>query len=159
MRLPPKLLFLSALACIAVSHLGRAAVPAACLVVQNGTGSVYGTVYDARSKLTWQQGVIAGGYTWAQASTQCQTLALNGGGWRLPSIMELQTIVDDSRINPSIDPVAFPATPGVLFWTSSAVSGSAGAADGTRDKWTVSFANGATRINLVTSSNLFRCVR
>src|SRR4051794_36761725 len=113
MKLPPKLPVFVALACVAMSQLGRAAVPPACYVAQNGT------VYDGRTKLTWQQSVDDGRYTWAAAASYCQTLSLSGGNWRLPSLPELETIVDDSRNTPSIDPVAFPGTPAEGFWTSS----------------------------------------
>ena len=39
--------------------------------------------------------------------------------WRLPTIKELESIVDFSRINPPIDPEYFPNSPTALFWTST----------------------------------------
>ena len=40
--------------------------------------------------------------------------------WRLPNPHELQSIVDDSRYDPSIDTTAFPGTPSSSrFWSSS----------------------------------------
>jgi hypothetical protein len=78
-----------------------------------------GTVYDTRTKLTWQQTVDVTGYTFADAATHCATLPLDGGGWRLPKASELRTIVDVMNYMPAIDPVAFPATPLGYFWTST----------------------------------------
>src|SRR5664279_4073220 len=65
-----------------------------------------GTVYDSKTKLTWQQVVPATGYIWAAAKTYCVGVgaSLGGTGWRLPTRNELLTIVDYSRTNPSIDP-------------------------------------------------------
>ena len=83
-----------------------------------------GTVYDTKTKLTWQQTVPSGTYTWAGAKTYCAGLNLGGTGWRLPTAKELQTIVDDSRTSPAIDTTAFPATPSDYFWSSSTSAGS-----------------------------------
>jgi hypothetical protein len=95
-----------------VTQGGRAAVPSGCYVPENGM------VYDRRTKLTWQL-AVNGSYAWDQPGPYCQALSLGGGGWRLPSAMELVSIVDYSRNNPSIDPVAFPGTPADLFWSST----------------------------------------
>jgi hypothetical protein len=74
--------------------------------------------------------------------------------------MELRTIVDFTRTNPSIDPAAFPGTPAEWFWTSSPYAGQYGYA------WGVSFFNGFPYIldNTGTLSDLtgpagVRCVR
>src|SRR5258706_11285535 len=60
------------------------------------------TVYDTQTKLTWQQAIPKSLYAWADAKTYCSALSLDGSGWRLPSINELQTLVDEST-NPAID--------------------------------------------------------
>lgn len=82
-----------------------------------------GTVYDTRTKLTWQQavqGISPAKITWANAKTYCATLSLAGMvGWRLPTIKELLSIVDQSLRGPSIDPNAFPSTPSGYFMSSS----------------------------------------
>lgn len=101
-----------------------------------------GTVYDTRTKLTWQRdlpdvypncsGTYAENYgtpgqacTWDAANAYCVTLALDGGGWRLPTHAELLTLVDPQNWNPAIDASAFPNTmqtsAGVRdrFWTST----------------------------------------
>jgi hypothetical protein len=95
--------------------------PAGQYVVAAG-GNVNGTVYDTKTKLTWQQTALSTKYTWASAKTYCAGVgtSLGGTGWRLPTIKELMTIVDYSQATgPMIDPNAFPGTPSAIFWSSS----------------------------------------
>jgi hypothetical protein len=95
-----------------------------------------GTVTDTKTGLVWQQTVSASTYTQFMAVSYCaaNTASLPGTGWRLPSYTELQTLVDDTRKFPSIDPTAFPSTPLEIFWSSSSyVPPNAGLA------WYVSF--------------------
>lgn len=85
------------------------------------------TATDAVSGLIWQRdgsgtrtGCIGVGNTcaWADAQAYCASLVLGGlSGWRLPGYRELSTIVDFTRVDPSIDPTAFPNTPKEWFWT------------------------------------------
>jgi formylglycine-generating enzyme required for sulfatase activity len=112
-----------------------------------------GTVYDTKTKLTWQQTVPSGTYTWAGAKAYCAGLNLGGSGWRLPTAKELQTIVDDSRTNPAIDPTAFPSTPSDYFWSSSPLAGSSSNA------WFVLFGYGSTDYYVVSFTYSVRCVR
>lgn len=90
-----------------------------------------GTVTDEDTHLTWQQEVVSSGgspcadgtggcYAWAAAKAYCQGLQLAGGGWRMPHVFELQTIVDEGRVRPAVDPTAFAATPVDLYWSSTA---------------------------------------
>jgi hypothetical protein len=115
-----------------------------------------GTVYDTKTKLTWQQDAPSTTYTWGDAKTYCAGVgaSLPGTGWRLPTIKELLTIVDDSRSNPSIDPTAFPATPANYFWSSSPW------ADSPSYAWNVHFNYGYPGYQAAVS-NMFhvRCVR
>jgi hypothetical protein len=119
----------------------------------NYTVNVDGTVRDNVTGLTWQRDVPASTYTWDQAKTYCASLSLAGTGWRLPSRIELVSLVDFTRYNPAIDTTAFPNTPSVWFWTSSAVAGSSGGA------WYVAFYNGYTYGTGVGSYSRVRCVR
>lgn len=50
--------------------------------------------------------------------------------WRMPTVKELETIVDPSRTNPAIDPTYFPNTIASTFWSGSAYAGSSNAAWG-----------------------------
>jgi hypothetical protein len=110
------------------------------------------TVLDAGTNLTWQRAVPAMRYGWQDATQYCAELDLTGGGWRLPSIGELQTLVDET-VNPSIDAAAFPMTPSEYFWSSSPVID-----DATR-AWTAFFTNGSTYSFAITALKNVRCVR
>jgi len=109
-----------------------------------------GLVLDGATGLTWQQAVAAGTYDQESAMTYCAGL---GTGWRLPSLTELQTIVDDTKVNPAIDGAAFPNTPATEFWTSSAYAGASGRA------WGVFSSFGYTYSADVTDTVRVRCVR
>jgi hypothetical protein len=111
-----------------------------------------GAVYDTQTKLSWQEVVSTSSYNWADATTYCSGLSLDGVGWRVPAIGELQTIVDEST-NPSVDGAAFPMTPSDYFWSASAV-----VEDPSR-AWTAFFANGSTYSFAVTKAESVRCVR
>jgi hypothetical protein len=99
-----------------------------------------GEVTDTQTGLIWQQGTSpATGITFADAPTYCSTLNLNGHAWRVPSLRELQTLVDESKTQaPAIDLTAFPGTPSTYFWTSNAFTGNPGNA------WIVDFTSGFT---------------
>jgi hypothetical protein len=111
-----------------------------------------GTVYDTQTKLTWQQVVPTPLYAWPDAKAYCSALSLEGTGWRLPSVGEFQTIVNDST-NPAVDGAAFPMTPSEYFWSSSPV------ADDPSRAWTCYFANGSTYKFATTKPRYVRCVR
>ena len=112
-----------------------------------------GTVYDTRTRLTWQQNVDPNTYTWAGATMYCKDLALAGGGWRLPSVKELVTLVDVGQKSPAIDRTFFPNTPSDYFWTSSPLAGDPSFA------WFVNFLNGYSSTSDVGNAFRVRCVR
>ena len=147
---------LGAIAIIAVTlpTSADASAPTGRYVVTSG-GTGNGTVYDTKTKLTWQQTVPSTAYTWANAKTYCAGVgaSLGGTGWRLPTLKELQTIVDYSQSNPSIDSTAFPSTPGNVFWSSSPLAGSSSNA------WSVDFGYGYTGNVVVSNPRYVRCVR
>jgi hypothetical protein len=113
-----------------------------------------GTVTDNVTGLMWQKVVPALVYSQPGAIAYCPTMVLGGhNDWRLPSIIELGSIVDFGQANPSIDATYFPATPADFFWSSSlyAASPSKG--------WLVSFLEGAMPRADATSLYSVRCVR
>ncbi|HVZ87004.1 MAG TPA: DUF1566 domain-containing protein [Polyangia bacterium] len=120
-----------------------------------------GTAYDTKTQLTWQREVPSVTYTWADAKTHCfgAGATLGGTGWRLPTMKELQTIVDERLTWPKIDPIAFPGTPGPApgapapdFWSSSLLAGSPSKA------WFVDFQDGYSSYVDVTNVYYVRCV-
>jgi hypothetical protein len=111
------------------------------------------TVSDTQTGLTWQRILDPGSYTRANAITVCGSLSLAGGGWRMPSIKELQTLIDTSRLDPSIDTTAFPNTPMTDFWAETGRAGS------TTDAWAVLFSDGYVLSHPVSELHRIRCVR
>jgi hypothetical protein len=134
-----------------------AAAPAGHYVVTAGSGTGNGTVYDTKSKLTWQQTVSSTTYAWAAAKTYCAGVgtSLGGTGWRLPTFKELYSILDLSQTTaPYFDPTAFPSVPATFFWSSTPTAGSPSHA------WGIDFSlNYPTKGDYVTSTNNVRCVR
>jgi hypothetical protein len=92
----------------------RATFPSGRYVISNGT------VYDTKTKLTWQQAAPTGTFLASDASTYCRNLgSIMPGTWRLPTIKELSTLVDYNagKVIP-IDVLAFPGgSPG--GWSST----------------------------------------
>ena len=69
-----------------------------------------GTVTDERTGLMWEQGLCPRRYTWADATkvriAELNVAALGGHtDWRLPTRAELVSLVDDTRLDPAIDPI------------------------------------------------------
>ena len=110
-----------------------------------------GTVVDTRAKLTWQRTVDAGTYAWAVATTYCGNSSLAGGGWRMPTIQELLTLVDPTKFNPAIDGKAFPSTPAEPFWSSTPKAGG--------NVWYVDMVSGASNNTATNKHYSVRCVR
>lgn len=116
--------------------------------------SANGTVTDKSTKLVWQQKVAPIPYSWSGARTYCASLAIAGGGWRVPSVKELATLVDfKATSSPTIDTTAFPDTPADFLWSSSPLAGSSTSA------WVVSFQDGSTHYRETDYTNPLRCVR
>jgi hypothetical protein len=128
--------------------VGRASAPAGRYTIANGT------VYDTKTKLTWQQAVPSSTYTQGGAASYCATLGLNGATWRLPTMKELLSIVDLSvpTPGPTIDATAFPGTPADYFWSSTPYAGIPGSA------WSALFYYGFTYGNDVSNTSYVRCV-
>jgi hypothetical protein len=112
-------------------------------------------VFDAATGLTWQRD-FAPGRPWSEAIAFCRNL---GSGWRLPSVTELQTIVDETQENPAIDRDAFPNTPKMdsYFWTSSRQVKPP--PPGGDFAWYVTFIHGHADTDPVTFQRYVRCVR
>jgi hypothetical protein len=117
-----------------------------------------GTVRDDVTCLVWQREVSEDAYAWADANAHCSSLPLAGGGWRLPSRIELVSLVDFTKAapGPTIDTTAFPDTPAEQFWSSSMVAATAG---GMSFAWYVYFLTGATADCELFVKSRVRCVR
>jgi len=131
--------------------------------------STAGIVVDRVSGLTWESSPSArmGGTpcpaatcsTALSATSYCAQGAFGGlSGWRVPTLLELESIVDFGVRNPAIATQAFPATPSSWFWTGTGIV--AGPPD-TRPVayWTIDFASGVTLNGSPNTSNGVRCVK
>ncbi len=116
--------------------------------------SVGRTVLDRVTGLMWQRSAHPGDMAFDDANATCNRLDLAGyKDWRLPSRIELVSILDLEQSQPSIDPVAFPLTPSDWFWTASI------AADDPNSAWYVYFYFGYPKTDDRSSHFAVRCVR
>jgi hypothetical protein len=87
-------------------------------------------VHDAATGLTWRrcvEGMVWTGTTCTgkprlfshEAALQWATAQSPKMNWRLPSMVELSTLVDRSRSPHGVNTQAFPANPASQFWTVS----------------------------------------
>ena len=112
------------------------------------------TALDKHTQLTWQRVPDSATRTWRQALEYCAQLPLDGGGWRLPSLKELVTIVDSTRREPAIDVRVFPLTKNERYWTGSEYLDSEDGA------YQVDFNDGGTWVKGTTEDQHYaRCVR
>jgi len=112
------------------------------------------SVFDKTTKLEWQRG-SGPTLNWYDAWEYCDDLNLrNKFDWRLPSVLELQSIVDYGSSNPAIDTATFPE-PQPRYWSSTTAASNPLVA-----RW-VGFSDGsyggATKAS--SSLNNVRCVR
>lgn len=116
--------------------------------------SIDGLVTDWMTGLMWHKAASGSTNTHASAMTYCKNSKVGlYTDWRLPTVIELVSLVDFTAVSPSIDASAFPGTASNLFWTSTVVAGRPSNA------WYVNFAQGNTSFLDVTVGNLVRCVR
>jgi hypothetical protein len=113
-----------------------------------------GTVTDSITGLMWQQTAVSGTRDWATAVAFCPTLNLGGQtDWRLPSAIELASLLDLGRTPPLINPTSFPSTASTSFWSATPSSAVAG------DAFYVGFNTGMTNHAAATTALGVRCVR
>jgi hypothetical protein len=108
-------------------------------------------VFDTQTGLVWQRVSSAATMFWADAQAYC------GGAWRVPSMKELQTLVDETRTGPAIDATAFAdvsAASGYDYWSSSPVAGLSVVA-----WWYVEFNSGLNSYGAAADRARIRCVR
>jgi Protein of unknown function (DUF1566) len=136
--LTPIACFSAVLVVASLSLRGHADAPAGHYVVADGT------VLDTKTGLMWQQGQFGG-------LGSCDTLELGGyDDWRVPSLKELLTIVDETRVSPAMDPV-FSYTVGVDLYATST-----GRVDSPGSGWVVYMNQGT---NQSQTWYALRCVR
>lgn len=127
---------------------GSAAPPPGPLVASGPAPN--DVVTDPYTGLIWQRTISPASFTQAAAITYCSGV---GGGYRLPTVLELLSIVDDTRTGPAIDTTAFASAPAELFWSSTPYAGGGG------NGWFVNFGRGPSSMNNDTNPYRVRCVR
>jgi hypothetical protein len=122
--------------------------------LESYTNNGDGTVTDNVTALVWQQTAPSSTYTQA-AAQYCAALALAGyTDWRLPSFVELVSLLDLGTSSPSINTTYFPGTPSTFFWSSTPYAGTPG------NYWDVHFDGGYTFGDVGSSGGFYaRCVR
>ncbi len=131
--------------------------------------SAAGVVTDQITGLEWQDNVDSAYKSWLTlenytngnyhdtsgdtATTYCSDLTLDGGEWRLPSIEELETLVDNGKYNPSVTENIFEHISSSRYWSSTAD------AYATSYAWIVHFGYGNSNGGYKTDDYYVRCVR
>jgi len=112
------------------------------------------TVLDNITGLTWQGMVDNRTVSQSEAVRYCMDQDQTLGPWRLPTLLELTTLVDFTvpAPGPTINPI-FADRPAELFWTSSV------AACGVAKGWYVDFAKGDAHQDPFNTLHRIRCVR
>ena len=111
-----------------------------------------GTITDTKTGLIWKRCLegqsgsdcasgSAEAFTWQQALQRAQTVNSGGGFagasvWRVPTIKELRSLVEQQCADPAINLTRFPNPGSDFVWSSSAVAGNAHGA------WYVDFYGG-----------------
>ncbi len=106
--------------------------------INNGDG----TITDMSTGLMWQQATAPGECSWELALSYCENLTLAGHlDWRLPTIKELDSVVDPTRVDLAIDTTYFPDTMASGYWSSTTL------ADLTQLAWGMNFRFGQEAYN------------
>jgi hypothetical protein len=112
-----------------------------------------GTVTDNNTFLIWPEGSWNFYGAWDQANEYCKNLTLAGrSDWRLPSKIELASIVDYGKSNPASNASVFPGIASAYYWSSSQIPDNAWA-------WVVNFGDGSLGAQLRNNAGYAKCVR
>ena len=112
-------------------------------------------VTDLNSGLIWQQTIPNEKNTWEDANNYCNNLNYGSySGWRLPTVQELLTIVDNNKNTPPlINSTYFPNTPKAAFWSLTAYT------PNIESVWVVNFNNYVTHTAYKVEKAYTRCVK
>ena len=118
-----------------------------------------GAVLDQNTGLVWEQAPDATTRIWATATNYCVNKTVGGTrGWRLPSVVELASLIDPSLPAPFVPASAFTigGSPGVqsaFYWSATTN------ADGPDGAWRVLFSSGFVDFSSKPLTSLAWCVR
>jgi uncharacterized protein DUF1566 len=128
-----------------------------------------GEVTDNYTGLIWQQAFSSAQMAWSAAAGYCSGLGLNGHAWRVPSLNELASTVDEANVGPAVSgqrkSTIFPntvycSTGGVqnYYWAHEQEVGSS-------FSWGLNYCDGFTAFNSASAAfdtfptGYVRCVR
>ena len=121
------------------------------IVLSNFGGAA---VLDRETGLVWERSPDPAVINWFDAAAHCRGLTTgNRQGWRLPSINELQTLVDPSTTEPSLPPghpfsgIITATFPSHIYWSSTIDT-----QNGTTNVFGTDFANGSGSVTVTRSS-------
>jgi hypothetical protein len=84
-----------------------------------GTGAMAGIVLDRTTGLMWEETVHAEQLP-GDAMAYCESLAFGElGGWRVPSMKELQLVIDDTKYDLAVQTNVFVRMSDYYLWSSS----------------------------------------
>ncbi len=111
-------------------------------------------VTDTVTCLEWQDNEEANStlVTWQGAIDYCETLDLDGVGWRLPNFNELYSIGDRRKVDPAIQD-GFNNITSSTYWSSTTNAAK------TYYAWAVYFNRGDDYQNYKNANGYVRCVR
>lgn len=110
-----------------------------------------GEATDNKTGLVWRQALNPGAFAFADINPICTSL--QNGPWRVPTVKELATIVDESTTFPCVDEEVFPDTPTKDMWSSTPD------ARDPANAWVVDFATGTVGRVKKTTTLQVRCVK
>lgn len=114
-------------------------------------------VTDTATGLMWKDDAVdindGRNFTFSEAQTECENSTFGGyGDWRLPTIQELDTITDKSRLNVALFPIFQERIP--MYYISSTLY-----ATDPQVVWSLYSGNGYTIERSITLHFRVRCVR
>jgi len=116
------------------------------------------SVKDEVTHLRWQdnEDVAKKSQSWQNAKDYCEVLVLDGySDWRLPTLVELESIIDYTKSKPTLDQEYFynVGDDYRCYWSSTPLK----AID--TDRWCVNFTYGLEKFFYKDNGNHVRCVR
>lgn len=116
-----------------------------------------GTITDNLTQLIWQKNPSLTPMTWEQSLVYAENLALAGfTDWRLPNIKELQSLNDESIINPSVNTQYFPTIGVKNYWSSTTLKPNS---SNPASAWNFNTQYGITSYDLKSNQNYVLAVR
>lgn len=116
--------------------------------------NAWDAVLDTTTNLIWSRTLPVDLVTQPEAVKAASEHVICGKTGRLPTRVELLTLVDDTRHSPAIDTAFFPNCKSNWYWTATRAAPSPG-----DYAWIVSFNDGGSSWNFQTYYGFFRAVR